>query len=452
MKYSRDQLDFDFSRPLDIQRNIKLGVINNCVINFLRENHNELFLKHLRLVVLELYFSWIESNSQFLTVPMSKRGYKLISRYNPNKISSYLIKIINYLNKKKLIEVFPGFFDSKTKKSRLTRIRPSHYLINHFKRIKKLENGNYNHIKREFLYIFENGKLFEYPDSYESGEIRSVMKYYNTLISKTLFDIPNQEKEYLVRGDNRKLVISRFPTTNYSYERSLPNQTLINGCWWNKIDLKLFSEIKKKLTINNQPTSYFNLLDFFGDFLSKISNSNVILQPKSFSNVLNYDQLCYLIIKSFRSKNSASFVRSVFKEKKKLSLESFSNNEVKDAINNHILKNQRIDDFIFKNKNIGWSEFTSHFFYNLIKKLSSVNIPIYLVRDKVYFPSSMKSIVLEKSEEILLKKLRLKSIRINSKDSLSFDFKKKGFFGRFTKSKINYSKRFLENKKFFGIN
>ena len=131
MKYSRDQLDFDFSRPLDIQRNIKLGVINNCVINFLRENHNELFLKHLRLVVLELYFSWIESNSQFLTVPMSKRGYKLISRYNPNKISSYLIKIINYLNKKKLIEVFPGFFDSKTKKSRLTRIRPSHYLINH---------------------------------------------------------------------------------------------------------------------------------------------------------------------------------------------------------------------------------------------------------------------------------------------------------------------------------
>ena len=65
------------------------------------------------------------------------------------------------------------------------------------------------------------------------------------------------------------------------------------------------------------------------------------------------------------------------------------------------------------------------FFYNLIKKLSSVNIPIYLVRDKVYFPSSMKSIVLEKSEEILLKKLRLKSIRINSKDSLSFDFKKK---------------------------
>ena len=77
------------------------------------------------------------------------------------------------------------------------------------------------------------------------------------------------------------------------------------------------------MTINNKSTSYFNLLDFFGDFLSKISNSNVILQPKSFSNVLNYDQLCYLIIKSFRSKNSASFIRSVFKEKKKLSLESF---------------------------------------------------------------------------------------------------------------------------------
>ena len=71
------------------------------------------------------------------------------------------------------------------------------------------------------------------------------MKYYNTLISKTYL-IFRSRKKYLVRGDNRKLVISRFPTTNYSYERSLPNQTLINGCWWNKIDLKLFSQIKKK--------------------------------------------------------------------------------------------------------------------------------------------------------------------------------------------------------------
>ena len=88
----------------------------------------------------------------------------------------------------------------------------------------------------------------------------------------------------------------------------------------------------------------------------------------------------------------------------------------------------------------------------MIKKLSSVNIPIYLVRDKVYFPTSMESIVLEKSVQILEKKLNIKSININSNKSLSIDFKKRGIFGKFTKPNIKYSKRYLDNKKFFGIN
>ncbi|MAI76135.1 MAG: hypothetical protein CBC25_02915 [Pelagibacteraceae bacterium TMED65] len=452
MKYPSYQLDFDFSRPLDIQRNTDLGIIDNCITNFSGDTYSELFKRHLRLLVLELYFSWSESSSQFLTVSMSKRGYNCKSRYNPNRISSYLIRIVNYLRDNKYIEVYPGFYDSKTRKSRRTRIRPSEFLINHFQRIKDFKNENYNHLKREFMFVYDKNNLFEYKDTYESGEIRGIMKYYNTLISKTLFDIPTYENNYLTRGDNRKLVISKYSTSNYLYDRSSPSKPLINGCWWNKIDLKIFLQIKNEFTINNNSTSYLNLLDFFGDFLSFISNTNIVLQPRSFSSVLNYDQLCYLIIKSFRSKNSNSFLKSVFNEKKKLDLVSFTNNEIKDAISNHILKNQRISDFIFRYKNIGWDQFTSIFFYNLIKKLSSVNIPIYLVRDKVYFPTSMESIVLEKSVQILEKKLNIKSININSNKSLSIDFKKRGIFGKFTKPKIKYSKRYLDNKKFFGIN
>jgi len=73
MKYSSDQLDFDFSRPLDIQRNTNLGIIDDCITNFLDGNHSELFQKHLRLLIIELYFCWSESRLQFLTVSMSKR-------------------------------------------------------------------------------------------------------------------------------------------------------------------------------------------------------------------------------------------------------------------------------------------------------------------------------------------------------------------------------------------
>ena len=97
MKNNTDQLDFDFSRPIDFQRNIDLGIIDKCVESIENLDSNNLFIKHLRLLILELYFCWAESDLQFLTVSMSKRGYNSKSRYNPNKISSYLIRTINFL-------------------------------------------------------------------------------------------------------------------------------------------------------------------------------------------------------------------------------------------------------------------------------------------------------------------------------------------------------------------
>ena len=39
------------------------------------------------------------------------------------------------------------------------------------------------------MFVYDKNNLFEYKDTYESGEIRGIMKYYNTLISKTLFPI-----------------------------------------------------------------------------------------------------------------------------------------------------------------------------------------------------------------------------------------------------------------------
>ncbi len=452
MKNATDQLDFNFSRPIDIQRNINLEIINNCILNLNDKNRdNKVFTKHLRLLVIELYFCWIESNQQFLSVSMSKRGYNARSRYNPNNISSYLIKIINFLNQKNLIELHPGFFDARTKKSRLTRIRSSKLLINHFKRIEFLANENINHNKREFLLNYKKGNLFEYDDTYETQEKKIILRDYNKLILKTLFDIPSYEEGFLLRGDKRKIAISHLLSSTYSFNDNVINKGVFGGCWWNKIDLYLFFQIRNRLLINNQETSHFNLLDFFGDYLTIFSKTNIALQPKSFSSVLNYDQLCYLIIKSFRSKNNGTFMRSIFNEKKKISLDDYSNKEIRDAVINHIINNQRLSNFIFRGKDIEWTEFVSTIFYNLIGKLNGMNIPIFLVRDKVFFPTSKESIVLEKVEEILLNKLKIRSIKLNCKVSEPLELKKKGIFGRLVGPKTKFSKRYLENKKYFGI-
>ena len=123
MNKSNDQIDFNFSRNLDIQKNLFLDFIDSFIADF--SNKDLLFKKHLKIVMIELFYCWRESEEQFLSVSMSKRGYSSKSRYNPNKISSYTIKIINFLKDEKIIDFYPGFFDRKSGKSRLTRIRAS---------------------------------------------------------------------------------------------------------------------------------------------------------------------------------------------------------------------------------------------------------------------------------------------------------------------------------------
>ena len=451
MKSKTDQLDFDFSRPIDFQRNISSEIIDDCVSELFKEDKNSLFKKHLKILMLELYYCWIESEKQFLTVSMSKRGYNSKSRYNPNNISSYLIKVINFLVKNNLINFHAGFYDTRTKKSRLTRIKSSKILINQFERIKLLSTQSVNHRKKEYLLIYNKGRLHEYKDSYETQEIRAILENHNKNISKTLFDIPSLEKKILIRGDNKKISISPFSSVFYKQDIEKLGEGLIGGCWWNKIDLHLFSNIKNKLTINNAKTSYLDLTNYFSNYLRMISNSNISLQLKSFSKILGYDQLCYLIMKGFRSKTSTNFINSVFRERKKFSLQDYTSSEINKAIKNHIIDNQKLQKFLYKGKDIGWNFTVSKIFFKLVSEITGIKIPVFLVRDKIYFPSDRESLIFEKLEKIIFYELNINNVKLRAEKASNFTFEKKNFFGRLVKSNIDFSKRYLDNKKLFGV-
>ena len=166
--------------------------------------------------------------------------------------------------------------------------------------IEFISSDNFNYEVEEKIRTIDS---VEYADSYETEEIRVILSKYNQLISQTLFDVPNIEQKFLVRADKKKIALSQFFSCTYSQDIENPKKGLIGGCWWNKLDLKLFLEIEKKITINDKSTSYFNIFDYFGNYLSKIFDSDIPMQARSFSKVLNHDQLCYLIIKSFQSRN-----------------------------------------------------------------------------------------------------------------------------------------------------
>ena len=184
MNNVNDQIDFNFSRPLDIQKNLDLKKAKSLLGNIVSlKEKNILLEKHLKLLLIELFYCWHESSEQFLSLSMSKRGYNSKSRYNPNNISSYTINAVNFLKKIKLIDFFPGFFDRTTKKSRLTRIRASKELRNYFEESLQFVDKKINHPQREFVIMTDelNNKV-EYKDNFKTHEIREILVGYNNLL------------------------------------------------------------------------------------------------------------------------------------------------------------------------------------------------------------------------------------------------------------------------------
>ena len=282
MKKKNDQLDFNFSRPIDFQRNLSLNFINEILLIINNEyKKNLIYSKHLKFLVLELFFCWTESDEQMLTVSMSKRGYLSESRYNPNKISSYLIKIIKFLKSSDFIEFFPGFYDSVTMKSRLTRIKASAKLIDLFKKLKVSEKIKINHPKREFVIKMDGNKRVQYSDDFETQDVKEIMFNYNEIITKTIFDIPMFEKPYITRFDNKKILISTSGSqANFIFSGDIKNNFKIDGCWWNKLDYDFLKFYAKHIIVNDKPTSFFSLNENFNDFLKKKLGLRISLKKK----------------------------------------------------------------------------------------------------------------------------------------------------------------------------
>ena len=443
MNVGNDQIDFNFSRPLDIQKNLDLKKAESLLENSISLKKKNFFLeKHLKLLLIELFYCWYEFNEQFLSLAMSKRGYNSKSRYNPNNISSYTIHAVNFLKKQKLIDFFPGFFDRKTKKSRLTRIRASKELKNYFEDSLQLVDKKINHPKREFVIMRDqlNNKV-EYKDNFKTHEIREILAEYNNLICTNIIDIPTYENKFFTRYDKKKIAISETSSqANIFFKKDSFVVEKFDGCWWNKLDISLVNAYQKKFLINDNPTSYVDLNDFFENYLLKQLNIKRLRLSDDFS----FTQICKIISKGLKLQSYQSLIKSLCLEKGKFFVnKNICIRDIKVKVENLLKKNHEISNHFFKGNSINWESVVAKVFFKLLIKIVPAKIPVFLIQEKIYFPNNFQQIILKTLHEILEKELGLSNQALKSYLCDSYNFKNKAFFSNIFSRKTKCSNRYL---------
>ena len=452
MNLKNYQTNFDFSRVFDLQKNLDNGFANNIFENFVNNKvlkKNKLFQKHFNFIITELFFCWLESEDQFLSVSMSKRGYNSNSRYNPNKISSYCIQIIRFLKESELLDFIPGFFDSINKKSRLTRIKPKKKLIAEFKKVDLQKSYSIHHEKREFIYLYKNNILSEYNDSFKTHELREILNLYNTIIQKNLFDIPYYESDNFKNFSGKLINLSISNSVlNCYFLKTFSNDPILGGCWWDKLDESYILKYKKQFLINNQKSMYIDLLDILPDFFS--FNLDCIIKINSNTlDDLSYTEKCYILLKYIKSKNKKKFANTFLREKKRYGFEQYNNSELKQIINVFIHNNKKTFKLIEGIVYNGWPEFCSKVFVELLKVSLNSDNPIYFVKDKIYFCVKHEKNVKTNLVKIISKILGTLDFKIKSNYCISNNNRSSNFFGRLFSKKKSISNRYIRKVKNF---
>ena len=231
-----------------------------------------------------------------------------------------------------------------------------------------------------------NNKV-EYKDTFKTHEIREVLSEYNNLLSTCIIDVPTYEKIFH-RSDKRKIAISETNSqANILFKKGSDNVEKFDGCWWNKIDISLVDLYQKKFLINNTDTSYVDLNDFFENYLLKRLNINRLKISDDFS----FTQICKMISKGLKLESYESLIKSFMLGEKFFVDINISINDIRFKVDSFLKKNQEISSHFFKGNPINWESVVANIFLKLLMNVVPLlQIPVFLIHEKIYFPSDFQ--------------------------------------------------------------
>ena len=117
--------------------------------------------------------------------------------------------------------------------------------------------------------------------------------------------------------------------------------------------------------------------------------------------------------------------------------------DIKKMITIFLKKNHEISTYFFKGNPINWESVVANVFLRLLKETVPTKIPVFLIQEKIYFPTKFQQNILKTLDEVLEKELGSSKRVLKSYTCDSYNFENRPFFSNIFSRKIKFSTRYL---------
>lgn len=212
----------------------------------------------LKVLLLDLYVSWLEDPEQCLGVSMSVNAYHTGSRYNALHISKHILHVIWKLREVGLIDFSAGSFaGAGAGGNRTSRVRASKELQAMFRGDPITRDDVYRAPEQECIILRGSDRRdVEYEDTEQTNRWRADLMAYNACLADVFIDVFTLEEPKLVLGQQKGRDMVQFVDRHHQFVRRVFSRGdwglngRFYGAWWQLIG----SEHRKHILINDTPT------------------------------------------------------------------------------------------------------------------------------------------------------------------------------------------------------
>jgi len=408
---------YDNSKLLDVHKWSDYLEVNNAVNHIYGElkriqgckGNVELQKRHLRVIILDLWATWLEDKTKYIAYHRGKNQYKGNSRYNKLHISFKTVSIVDSLEKLGYVENKNGFFDEKRKRSRIARMKTTPKLIRLIeKKHECMPEMIKTHPDKECIILRDKNKNeIEYQDTIRTKSMRNDLLEYNQLLAKTFIDIPSYPKEGVwSKSEKRRINIDH---TNKFVRRIFNNGSWEDGGrfysgWWQNIP----RDWREKIRINNCATCE---IDYSGlhivilyalegiDYWKDIKNDPYQIEGyEKLERMRGFlKQVLLTIINSENEKKACKSIRDQISRKRKdkfgwvkesLGWNDYCDKNIKSLLDDFIKPHEKIRKYFFSGYGVKLQNIDSLMAEYVIRELTLMDIPVLCIHDSFIVQSS----------------------------------------------------------------